>query len=72
MAEHSAPSTLDSPHWTLEDTLPTRRIFELIIVGGILMRPAFGVIHLWALKALNTSQEGTIIHGIAEITTVLV
>lgn len=36
------------------------------------MRPAFGVIHLWSLKTLNTAPEGTIMHGIAEVVTVLV
>lgn len=43
-----------------------------MIVAGILMRPAFGVIHLWSLKTLNTTSEGTILHGVAEIVTVLV
>lgn len=52
--------------------MPTRRIFELIIVGGILMRPAFGVLHLWGLKTLNTTAEDSFLHGVAEIVTVLV
>lgn len=52
--------------------MPTRRIWELIIVGGLLMRPAFGVIHLWGLKALNTTPEDSFLHGVAEIVTVLV
>jgi hypothetical protein len=52
--------------------MPTRRILEVIIVAGILMRPAFGVIHLWSLKTLNTTEEGSFMHGVAEIATVLV
>lgn len=52
--------------------MPTRRIFELAIVTAILARPAFGLIHLWALKTLNTSQPGSLAHGTAEIVTVLV
>lgn len=52
--------------------MPTRRIFELIIVGAILMRPAFGVVHLWGLKTLNTTPDDSFLHGVAEIVTVLV
>lgn len=52
--------------------LPTRRIFELAIVTAILVRPAFGLVHLWGLKTLNTTDEGSILHGVAEIVTVLV
>ena len=51
--------------------MPTRRIFELAIVTAILARPAFGLIHLWALKTLNTADDGTILHGVSEIVTVL-
>jgi hypothetical protein len=47
--------------------LPTRRIFELTIVTAVLVRPAFGVVKLWARKTLGTQQSGTVTHGIAEI-----
>lgn len=52
--------------------MPTRRIFELAVVVAILARPAFGLIHLWAVKTLGTQPEGTIPHGVAEIVAVLV
>jgi hypothetical protein len=52
--------------------MPTRRIFELAIVTAILARPAFGLIHLWALKTLSTTPDDSIMHGAAEIVTVLV
>ena len=52
--------------------MPTRRIFELMVVTAILVRPAFGLIHLWGAKTLGTQQEGTLMHGVAEIVTVLV
>lgn len=52
--------------------MPTRRIFELTIVVAILIRPAFGLIHLWANKTLRTQDPGTIMHGAAEIVTVLI
>jgi hypothetical protein len=52
--------------------LPTRRIFELTIVTAILVRPAFGLIHLWAAKTIGTQQQGSIMHGIAEVVTVII
>lgn len=51
--------------------MPTRRIFELIIVVGFLMRPAFGVLHLWAAKTIGTTKEESIPHTLAEVVTVL-
>lgn len=52
--------------------MPTRRIFEVALAVAVLARPAFGVIHLWGLKTLNTTDEGSFLHGVAEIVTVLV
>lgn len=51
--------------------MPTRRIFELIIVTGILLRPAFGLLHLETHKLLRNQQPGTFLHGVAEIGTVV-
>lgn len=52
--------------------MPTRRIFELAIVVAILARPAFGLLHLWAVKTLGTQPEDSIAHGVAETVAVLV
>jgi len=52
--------------------MPTRRIFELMIVTALLARPAFGLIHLWAAKTLGTQDPGSVAHGVAEIVTVLI
>jgi len=52
--------------------MPTRRIFELAVVVAILVRPTFGLIHLWAAKTLGTQQPGTVAHGAAEIVTVII
>lgn len=52
--------------------MPTRRIFELCIVTAILVRPAFGLIHLWAAKTLGTQSPGSVGHGVAEIVTVII
>lgn len=51
--------------------VPTRRIFELALIITILSHPAMGLVHLWAKKTLDTREPGTILHGIAEIATVL-
>lgn len=51
--------------------MPTRRIFELIIVVSILMRPAFGILHLWAAKTMGSTSENSPPHNIAEVVTVL-
>jgi hypothetical protein len=51
--------------------MPTRRVFELIVVTSLLMRPAFGTLRLWSSKTLRTKQPGTILHGIAEIGVVI-
>lgn len=52
--------------------MPTRRIFELMIVVAIAVRPAFGLAHMWAVKALGTSPEGSIVHKTGEIVSVIV
>lgn len=52
--------------------MPTRRIFGLMVVTSILMRPTFGMLHLWAAKTLKTQSQGTLVHGIAEIITVII
>lgn len=51
--------------------MPTRRIFELALIITILSHPAIGLIHLWAKKTLDNNEPGTILHGVAEIATVL-
>lgn len=51
--------------------LPTRRIFELVVITVVLMKPTLGLVHLWSKKTLDTHEPGTILHGIAEIATVL-
>lgn len=45
---------------------------ELTIVVAILVRPAFGLVHLWAAKTLGTQQPGSLAHGVAEIVTVII
>jgi len=51
--------------------MPTRRIFEVALAVAILARPAFGLIHMWAVKTLGAYPEGSIPHETAEIVAVL-
>jgi len=51
--------------------MPTRRIFELIVVTGILLRPTFAMLHLWSVKTLQSQAPGTIVHGTAQVVKVL-
>lgn len=47
--------------------MPTRRIFELIVVTSILLWPAKGTVKLWGRKALAQYPQGHTIHGIGEV-----
>lgn len=51
--------------------MPTRRIFELVVVTGLAMKPAFGLVKLWTTKAFMTAQPGTVTHGAAEVLAVV-
>jgi hypothetical protein len=47
--------------------MPTRRIMEVVVVCVLLMRPAFGLVHVEMRKLLNEQSPGTILHGVAEV-----
>jgi len=51
--------------------MPTRRTLELMIVTVLLVQPVFAMIKLWSIKTAATSREGTVIHGAAEIGSVI-
>lgn len=52
--------------------MPTRRILELSIVTALLVRPAFGLVRIWASKTLGTQKNGTVLHSVAEIAAVVI
>lgn len=47
--------------------MPTRRIFELMIVTGILLWPARKTVHTWGKKQLAEHQMGQTLHGVGEV-----
>lgn len=52
--------------------MPTRRIFELIIVTEILFLPARSTVKLWGKKQLAIRNPGTPLHVVGEIIVTLV
>lgn len=51
--------------------MPTRRTLELIVISVLAMRPVFGMVKLWSVRTLATQPEGSVLHGAAEIGTVI-
>jgi hypothetical protein len=51
--------------------VPTRRIFELIVVTAIVLHPVFGMFRMWAQKTLANPDANGLFRGAAEITTVV-
>jgi hypothetical protein len=51
--------------------MPTRRTLELIVVSVIAMKPVFGMVKLWSIRTLATAPRGTVLHGAAEIGSVI-
>lgn len=47
--------------------MPTRRIFELIIVSGVLLMPARATVRAWGKRQLCVQQPGTVLHGVGEV-----
>jgi hypothetical protein len=47
--------------------MPTRRIFELIVITNVLFWPARSTVRLWAKKQLATQPAGSILHGTGEV-----
>ena len=55
------------PSFDLEAALPTRRIFELVVITGVLLFPARATVRLWAKRQLGSQPEGSVLHGIGEV-----
>lgn len=47
--------------------MPTRRIFELIVVTNVLFWPARSTVKLWGRKQLATRLPGSVLHGVGEV-----
>lgn len=51
--------------------MPNRRVFELILLTSMLVRPVFGGMRLWAVKTMGSTQPGSLMHGAAEVISIL-
>jgi hypothetical protein len=52
--------------------MPTRRILEVAVVAALLMRPIFGLMHVWSAKTLGSTAPGSAAHGAASVVAVIV
>jgi len=52
-------------------TMPNRRIFLLIVVVGVLMVPAKATVATWGRRQLAVNPEGSFMHGVGEVVTVV-
>jgi hypothetical protein len=51
--------------------MPTRRTLELVVIAIIATKPVFGMVKLWSIRTLATAPRGTVLHGAAEIGSVI-
>lgn len=47
--------------------MPTRRIFELVVITTILIFPARATVRIWGKKQLVTREPGSVMHGVGEV-----
>ena len=47
--------------------MPTRRIFELVVITNVLFWPARSTVRLWGKKQLAVAAPGTFLHGAGEV-----
>jgi hypothetical protein len=47
--------------------VPTRRIFELVVITNVLFWPARSTVRLWGKKQLAVQNPGTFMHGVGEV-----
>lgn len=52
--------------------MPTRRIFELVLVTIVLWDLSKGTLRLWTRKTWNATQPGSPAHDVAEIASIFV
>lgn len=50
--------------------MPTRRIFELVVVTGVLLWPARATMRTWFRRQMSIHQEGDLMYdvGVAGVT----
>jgi hypothetical protein len=51
--------------------MPTRRTLELVVITVILLKPVSAMVRLWSIKTLASAPSGSIMHGAAELGSVI-
>lgn len=51
--------------------MPTRRTLELVVITVIALQPVMAMAKLWSIKTLATTPPGSILHGAAELGSVI-
>ena len=51
--------------------MPSRRTLELIVITVIATQPVFAMVKLWSIRTLTTAPKGGLLHGAAELGSVI-
>jgi hypothetical protein len=47
--------------------MPTRRIFELTVIVGVLLWPARATVRTWGKRMLGSAQPGSLAHNAGQV-----
>jgi hypothetical protein len=51
--------------------MPTRRTLELVVIVVLALEPVKAMAKLWSIKTLATTPPGSVLHGAAELGSVI-
>jgi hypothetical protein len=51
--------------------MPTRRTLELVVITVLALQPTMAMVKLWSIKTLATAPQGSVLHGVAELGSVI-
>jgi hypothetical protein len=52
--------------------MPTRRIFELMLITNMMFWPARATVHKWGQLQMQTNMPGSVRHGVGEVITTII
>lgn len=71
MPDSFMPWVMPSIRQTEEGLVPTRRTLELVVITVLLVQPVFAMAKLWSIRALAQTSQGSVLHGVAELGSVI-
>jgi hypothetical protein len=51
--------------------MPTRRTLELVVIVVLALEPVKAMAKLWSIRTLATTPPGSVLHGVAELGSVI-